>query len=486
MRSTLLGRACLALAVGLAFIASSPGVEVAGAQEKPGAGPNFVIVMTDDQDVASMRVMNAVRRQLVRSGTRFDNFYSTLPLCCPSRASLLTGQYAHNHGVRINHWRNFDHSQTVPVALQRGGYRTGYVGKYLNGYQRRSSKRPRWKPPGWTSWFGLMTPSRMLNWILNENGRPIRYRGRRNYQTDVLADKAVNFIRASAGRNRPFFLTVATLAPHMENHRSQKGLWPNPRPAPRHSGAYRRAKLPRPPSFNEADVSDKPSFVRLTSRLSKRKRTTLRRVNRSRMASLLAVDDLVKRVMRQLRATGQLKRTYVIFTSDNGFMLGEHRLAGKKWLYDESIKVPMILRGPGVPNGARRQQITGNIDIAPMILEEAGVRPRVVPDGISLLPLARDPGAAKDRALLLDSHRKPESWVGAAVRAPGWFYARQRIRGALEYELYDMAEDPHQLGNLAWRADRTNPDADPDLIAGREELAQRLSQLRGCTGLGCR
>src|SRR6185295_3094787 len=275
-----------------------------------------------------------------------------------------------------------------PVALQDAGYRTGYIGKYLNGYGipdyggLRSPGIRRYIPPGWNRWYVPVdhTEYDMYGYRLNENGRLRTYgTAPRDYQTDVYARKAQAFVRASASQPQPFFLTVAPLAPHLENPIApgprERGR--NPRPALRDLGRFARRPLPRPPSFNERKISDKPSFVRNTPRLSNSEIRQLRLEYHSRLESLLAVDDLVRGLVHQLRATGELDNTYIVFTSDNGFMLGQHRRHGKLSVYEESVRVPLIIRGPGLPARQVRSQLTANIDLAPTILDAASTPPRL-------------------------------------------------------------------------------------------------------------
>jgi arylsulfatase A-like enzyme len=419
--------------------------------------PNVVVVMTDDQDARSVRVMESVRRHLVRGGTTFERSFATFPLCCPSRASFLTGQYAHNHGVMSNGGPNggfqaFDPRGALPVSLRRAGYRTGYIGKYLNHYHEETV------PPGWTEWHAL-TRAAAFNFELNDNGRIHQYSG--EYQTDVLARKATAFIRSSVPRLRPFFLTLATHAPHSH------GQHP-PHPAPRHRGSFSDVGLPRPPSFDEADVADKPSFVQRQPRLDAETQLRLERLHEGRLASLMAVDEAVERIVGELRKAGELDDTLIVFTSDNGYLLGEHRLVKKKQLYDESARVPLILRGPAIPEGVERPQVTGNIDLAPTILDAAGAEANLVMDGVSLLPLALDQSARRNREILL------ENGASAAVRTPRYMYA-EHSEG--ERELYDLLTDPFQL---------TSVHGDPSRDGLQADLARRLERLRSCAGVECR
>ncbi len=460
------------MAVGTPHVRAAEETSAAGA----GGRPNVVVIMTDDQDERSMRVMHSVRRQLVRRGTTFSNFYATFPLCCPSRATFLTGQYAHNHGVENDKvvstagFSEFDDRGTLPISLDRAGYRTAYIGKYLNGYgSGAAGSSPRYIPRGWDEWYAPVghTATRQYGYTLNENGRLRDYGSRDgDYQTDVYARRATRFVRRGHSRPGPFFLTVATGAPHLEAGRGKKD--PNPRPAPRHEGRFQGERLPTPPSFNERNVSDKPSFVRDQPRLDRAARRTLQRRHRDRLASLLAVDDAVGKIIGKLRTLDELENTLIMFTSDNGYLLGQHRLAKKRWLYEESAGVPLTMRGPGIPPDVTRRQLTGNIDLAPTILDVANAEPGRVMDGIPLLPLAQDPTAAAERDILL------ENTQSTAVRSGDFMYAEHP---GGEKELYDLARDPFQL---------ESHDGDPAYGAIEADLADRLRQLEDCAGEGCR
>ena len=437
------------------------------AADTDGSRPNVVVVMTDDQRADEMRAMRTVRTQLAASGVTFTNAYATFPLCCPSRATFLTGQYAHNHGVMGNEWaegggyRAFDNAGSLPVALQGAGYRTGLIGKYLNEYDGPEI------PRGWSHWAVRTRGQTLFNYRMNVDGKRVEYGSRpREYQTDVIARRGARFIRKSSGA-KPFFLWTSFFAPHGESIPGDE-RW-NPRPAPRHRGRFAHARLPKGPAFDERDVSDKPSFVSRTRRLSRAAVKDLTWRYRSRQAALLAVDDAVGRFLRTLRQTGELEDTVVVFVSDNGFLMGEHRLGHKEQLYEEATRVPLIMAGPGLPRGGTYDGIVGNIDLAPTILDAAGVAPRLEPDGASLLGLAAGPEPARD--ILLETARS------TGLRTPEWMYAEHRTKNGIERELYDMGADPHQLRS---RAD------DPALAAVQEQLAARLAELRDCAGASCR
>jgi arylsulfatase A-like enzyme len=450
-----------------------------GAQDERRRRPNVVVLMTDDQTLASLSVMGNVRRLLGGRGTTFERSFVSLSLCCPSRATFLTGQYAHNHGVLGNKppeggYDKLDTREWLPTWLQRAGYRTAHIGKFLNGYDASDGV-----PPGWNEWYGSVDPStyRFYGYTLNENGRLVTYGADRNpafYSTDFFARRASELITRVAPDPQPFFLSVAFLAPHSGGPRDPgdpRGL-PTPSPAPRHRDRFAATPLPQPPSFNETDVSDKPLAIRTRPPIGAMRANAIQENHRQRLESLLSVDEAVASIMDTLRATGELDDTLVVFTSDNGFFHGEHRVAsGKVLAYEPSIRVPLLMRGPGVPAGARRRQLVTNADLAPTILDAAQARPAGRPqDGRSLFPLLRDGGREWGRDLLIEG-------VGTSFDAVRTLRYKLVQHASGEQELYDLRRDPHELQSLH---------ADPRLAAVKGQLAARLSKLKDCSGRGCR
>lgn len=436
--------------------------------------------MTDDQTVESMRVMPNVTRLLGEQGVTFRNNFVSYPLCCPSRATFLTGQYSHNHGVVSNRallgggYEQLDSTNTLPVWLQSIGYRTTHIGKYLNGYGRRD---PREVPPGWTEWYTTTSHVKAYGYTANENGTVREYGyAEEDYHTDVSARRALEVIRRQATDDQPFFLSIDFFAPHDSStgpdnpNGDPNGKLPDA--APRHRGAFADEPLPTTPSFNEADVSDKPWQVRDRPALDGTAIEAVTARYRARLASLLAVDEAVATIVRTLEEVGELDRTYVIFTSDNGFLLGEHRQPkGKQELYEESIRVPLIIRGPRVARGATSEAMAANIDLAPTITQIAGATPGRSMDGRSLLPLLAQPGTRIPRTMLIENLSQH---AYAAVRTDRYLYAEHETG---ERELYDLLEDPYQLAS---RHD------DPAYAAVRTDLATRLATLRSCSGQRCR
>jgi N-acetylglucosamine-6-sulfatase len=461
----------------LLAVAAGGGAAVASPRQLPGK-PNIVVVMTDDQTVESLRVMANVNTLLARQGTTFTNNFASFPLCCPSRTTFITGQYGHNHTIMGNAAPagGYDklapaHANTLPAWLQQAGYQTVHLGKYLNGYGRA---RPTEVPAGWNEWYGSTDPStyQFYNYRLNENGRLVVYgTGAANYQADVYNRKSVELVRRLAAGPKPFFLSVAFLAPHSGGPRDpdDPANLGTPSPAPRHRNAFANQPLPAPPSLNEADVSDKPAAIRNRPVLSTARLNAIREGYQQRLESLLAVDEAVRDLLSALDAARVLDRTYVIFTADNGFFHGEHRVpSGKVLVYEPSVRVPLIIRGPGIPRGATRTNLAANVDLAPTILDIAQARAGRRLDGRTLLPFARDALRRSGRDILL------ETTTYSAIRTPRHVFV-QHSTG--EQELYDLVTDPHQLTSLH---------ADARYTAVKNELARRLGTLRTCAGDACR
>lgn len=444
-----------------------------GNATSPARLPNILVIMTDDQTIEDMRVLEKTRALLADQGTTFENSFVSYPLCCPSRSTFLTGQYAHNHGVVANAGPNgyprLDETNTLAVWLEDAGYFTAHVGKYLNGYTNPAA------PPGWSRWFGLLDPTtyRYYDYKVSEDGVPVSYgSAEEDYQTDVLAAEAERILRSFVGKSQPLFLVVTPLAPHLE---SRGRVTSKPLAAPRHEGAFAEKRFPVKPSFNEASLEDKPAHLKRRPKLNKAGVEDVVEVYRARHASLLAVDDLVERLVRSLEETGDIHHTVIVFTSDNGFFLGEHRLPKGKFLpYEEAIRVPLLIRGAGFPAGHTVTQLVSNVDLAPTLLELTQAAPRRELDGRSLVRLAVDPDQGKDRTLLIEGARlNSNSPAYSAVRDDRWLYVEYDKGGR---ELYDLKTDPYQLRSR--HNDRT-------LTGVRASLAARLARLRDCSGEGC-
>ncbi len=472
-------------------------------------GPNFVVVMTDDQRYDDMVTLPKTRRLIGEAGVTFTRYYASYPVCCPARATFLTGQYAQNHGVRCLYqecgggYFNLNQSNYLPVWLDRAGYASAHIGKFLNGYGEEI-KLPN-VPRGWTEWYGLVDHSTYRMWGYrmhikgpgDDESRTRQFGGVRSrrpglYQTDKLTDTAVDFIRRRAPDARPFFLSLAYLAPHHESGHTQELTGKLVRPAPRHAGRYAGRLLPRPAGFNESDLSDKPWFVgRWNRAITSRREAAIQQRWRERSESLLAVDDGVERIIGALRRTGELDRTYVLFTSDNGYMQGEHRIPqGKMVPYDPSTHLPLLIRGPGIPRGRRTKALSGDVDLAPTIMQATPAEAFRPLDGRSLLPFARNVRIRRLRPFLHTtagqaakgrSNTREGGARGTQPRVPAWSAVRTTRWLYVEYrggtrELYDLRRDPNELRSVI---------DDPRVRTRARTLRRVLSDLRQCRGRSC-
>ncbi|MBK6769996.1 MAG: sulfatase-like hydrolase/transferase [Ardenticatenales bacterium] len=357
--------------------------------------PNIVLILADDldTDLGTMAREYApnIHRLIADEGATLDDYYVTDSLCCPSRTTYLRGQYTHNHGVYTNGGATGGYERMVPLGLesstlatwlQAASYRTALIGKYINGYPLVGDDTH--IPAGWSEWFSPAAgnPYGSYNYTLNENGTLVRYgRTPADHITDVLAAKADAFIAAAAPAEAPFFAFITPYAPHAPAD-----------PAPRHAALLPDLKAPRGGSYNEADVSDKPAALAARPPLNARQMTTGDELYRNRVLSMMAVDEMVARLIATLESSGELANTYVIFTSDNGFHIGQHRLPqGKQTAYEEDIHVPFYIRGPGIAAGTVVDDVlAGNVDIAPTLAELGGAAVPDFVDGRSFAPYLRD------------------------------------------------------------------------------------------------
>jgi N-acetylglucosamine-6-sulfatase len=400
--------------------------------EKPeGDAPNVLVILTDDQRHDTISAMPELRTVLQSKGVTYKNGFVVNSLCCPSRASLLTGGYSHTTGVYSNGpphggFASFKDRSTIATWLQKRGYRTVLIGKYLNGYQNAE-----YVPPGWDEWYVFSSHpgngGAFFQYSLSENGNEVSYdHAADDYSTDVLARKAIGFIRKT---EEPFFMLFAPFAAH-------SGV-----AAPRHRTAYDDLRLPAPKAYGEKDVSDKPAWVRNRPPLGKFQ------TQRSRLETLLAVDDAVARIVRTLQRSRELQKTFILFTSDNGVSWGEHGWRLKEDPYDPSIRVPFIVRYDPLVGAQRTDEhLALNIDIAPTIADLAGT-PTKEMDGRSLLPLLRDRNARWRKYFLIEHlHRRRPIPTYCGVRGLRYHYVQYSTG---EEELYEMPSDPAQLHNRA-------------------------------------
>lgn len=432
-----------------------------GGTSSPPRGPNILIVVTDDQRVGTLGIMPQVRRWFVAGGTRFSHAFATTPQCCPSRASILTGQYAHNHHVLTNHDAPaLDRNSIFPRVLQEHGYRTAIVGKYLNYVGSHFDPATVGiDPPHFDDWSTFL--GGYYRSLFNVNGK-LETVG--EYSTRYIADRAAQLLRSFNGDDsRPWMLYVAPYAPHRPYDPQHKYL-----------------RAPVPPWKPNAEVRernrrDKPGYVRT----SVYHPATVQKIRRKQLRTLYSVDDLVGRIFRRLKALGEERNTLAFFISDNGYLWGEHGLSAKGPPYHYSVQVPLLMRWPGhVEGGVADPRLVANLDLAPTILQAARVAPDPadVLDGHSLLS-----SRSRHRVLL-------EYWGLGKRGIPEWASTRTKTLQYTEYygpdgttvrssELYDLRRDPFELHNL--RGDV--PSGSPEVA----RLSARLHRDRTCAGASC-
>jgi arylsulfatase A-like enzyme len=499
--------AVAALLAGLVSLAIS--AETAKAAGGSKGRPNIVLVMTDDQALQQMRpdVMPEVSRLLGNHGTTFKNAFLTTPLCCPSRATLLTGQYGHNNGVLRNTYSALiDKGNVLPVWLHRAGYVTAHVGKFLNRYHHDSRRAD--PAPGWDEWYTQLDTSQdaYYDWDLSVNGRRVHYgTDNRDYAPRVFGRYAKRVVRRHVPRKRPLFLEIDEIAPHPGPGGAGTRCQGNPVPDPRDLDLFKNESLPRPPSFNESDVSDKPSFIRSLPRMDQTAIDATTKRYRCGLASLRAVDRTVGAVHDQTRRLGESRKTIFIFDTDNGVFFGQHRITGgKQYPYEEADRTPLLISLPGRyrkghPRVPRIDDPVANIDLAPTILRLAHARPcrrrgqcRVL-DGRSLLPLLRgkNPNWASDRPLGVELKRKKPNKKHAVcryagVRLPDVVFIRHteianratgRCARDVERERYRLDADPAQLDNLCFGGGRCPSDR------LQRRLKRLLARIHHCSGI---
>jgi N-acetylglucosamine-6-sulfatase len=526
--------------------------------------PSFVVIQTDDQTLeqlyASFTPISGLTTQampntlalIAERGATFSRYYTPYSLCAPSRSSLLTGRYAHNNGVRGNvppsgGNTGFEirraNTRNIATWLQADGYRTIHVGKYLNSYGDPPYSDPTYVPPGWTDWNSVVhsdTDHYFYGYELNNNGQidgpygesgnaETREYGERDdfgcptaplngkpcyYQTDVLSQLAADDIWTTPPE-QPFYLQLDYTAPHGDFRRPA-----GPEPPVRYYETFDGAPFPHNSSegFNEGNVNDKPHFIRAAPFLSETEKRIYRVYYDKALASLRAIDDGVKRIIDTIGAMHRLRNTYIIFTSDNGFFYGEHRLTGGKFLaYEPSTHLPLLIRGPGIRPGTTSGQLVSTIDIAPTILELAGLERDKSIDGTSFYPFAHDPELRTRRPLLFESFvessdveehggalpvAKPARASAARARRSGHGQSGESAKATAsivappknyrgirlgpykyiewpdgEKELYNITKDPNELNNRV----RT-----PNLFPIRNFLHRELERLESCRARTCR
>jgi arylsulfatase A-like enzyme len=429
--------------------------------QKATTRPNIVFIMTDDMPKGWWRTMPTLRSRVVAQGARFTNAYVTQSLCCPSRATVLTGKYPHNHGITSNYPPNGGEAEfrssgqdqdTVATKARAAGYRTALIGKYMNGYKGE------YKPSGWSYWYA------QAGWdTVNDNGRIVDSSG--SFPV-TIANKAQGFLDRATDQagDPPFILFYWTNQPHQGHP-----------PPPGYRDLFGDAKLPRKPSFNEADVSDKPAYIKNLPRLTQDQIDWLEAGHKTQLRDLAHVDDTLNNMLELLRDRGELANTYVVFATDNGEHMGEHRYVvpsgSKSTPYEEAASTPLIIRGPGVPHGAVRTQLVANNDYAPTFAAWVGASPPESVDGRSINPLLSATTPSSWRTALLNerNHVKPDLSPTPYYEALFTAHGKRYVEYATdEKELYDLRTDPYELANAY------DPAAPPS------DLVSRLQALEGC------
>lgn len=444
-----------------------------------GDQPNIVLITSDDQTKLELKWMPQTRQLLGEAGLTFNNMIAPHPNCCPARAQILSGQYAQNNGVRTNSppWgghEGFDPTTALPLWLQQAGYRTGFIGKYMHGYDENDGIEP-----GWDQWKPIVgTLSDYTSFLQYDNGQLVQF-GETDYHTDVVAQQAADLISDFSSTSEPFFLWSSFIAPHGTCQGNSEADCSGPPPAAeRHAGLLGDVVLPslRSPSFNEEDRSDKRGDIQKAAPVDPAAQQTL---FTQRLRTLAALDEAVAGIVAALDAAGTLDDTVILFTSDNGYLFGEHRLIGKNAPYEESLRVPLVMRGPEIPAGEHRKQTVAMVDLAPTIAELANADPMVEIDGRSLLGYAVKDRVQRDRGLLIQAGSRADdeatAWRWRGVRTKR--YTLVRWQAPRFVEMYDRTTDPYQLTNVA---------LDPDYRRVRRALADYLDTLEDCAGSDCR
>jgi N-acetylglucosamine-6-sulfatase len=406
---------------------------------------NVVVILSDDERSDGTTVMKNVHSLLANHGVTFTDAHVTTSMCAPSRASILTGLYAHHTGVTDNFgahsyptFRTQDESNDLAVWMHQAGYRTGLVGKYVNAYTDGFVHHA--IPPGWDDWqvMDSVPMEAYYNYSINNNGHLEHYGNRpSDYSTTVLAHKAVRFIKRA---RHPFFLYFAPVAPHLPAI-----------PAPGDQKKLENIAPLHDPAFNQRNIGKEPWRFWHKDMLSAAAELYINHVRIRQEESLLALDRSVRSVVQALRARHELKRTVIVYTSDNGFLWGEHRLGGKVWPFEESTHVPLIVRTPWTTTPQRNNQPVLNIDLAPTISALAGIRPGVPEDGRSLAPFLHGEQVPWRHAFLVEYLGKALLHKGGP---PPYVAVQTRRNLYVEYrngwrELYNLKRDPWELRNVA-------------------------------------
>ncbi|MEZ5091451.1 sulfatase [Nocardioides sp.] len=460
----LLAAACL-------MALASPQTRTEAQESPPDERPNIILISTDDQTTYDMQWMPITRELIGGHGVDFPDGLSPHSLCCPARAEMVTGQYGQNNGVHHNTGANggyhalIDRDNTIGRWLQDAGYHTGMAGKYMNGYNETYGA-----PEGWDHWNPYVRGTDFMNTRYYNDGDLVERHG---YVDDITNEYVRSYIDEFAKAEQPFFVWISNYAPHRAKKRTGETEYSVP--APRFRGTLADVRLPAldKPSFNEDDVSDQPSntHVAKVSPAEMQKRFT------SRIEALQAADENVAKLVDQLDRLGELDNTYIFFVSDNGYLLGEHRLSHKNYIYRESMAVPFEVRVPTATTGTTSQMPVTLADLAPTISELAGATPERLVDGVSFAPLLRgQPMTWRDTQLIQTGKASPslEGWRIRGARTDRYTYGVD-VTDNFE-QLYDRLRDPFEIDNVA-----KDPRYRPVLL----DMRNRMEALRDCAGASC-
>ena len=423
--------------------------------------PNVVLITTDDQTLDDLRHMPITRKLIGSKGVTFTQALSPHPLCCPARAEILTGQYAQNNGVATNggEYGGYealrDPDRTLPSWLQAAGYETAMLGKFVNKYRPVTHGTP----AGWSD-FRVSSKDSFgyYDFSVYANGERTDYDDGETYSTTYVTDAGVDLIEGwtqpevtgPEGERRPFFIWASYYAPHGDCGEGKNCKVP-PTPEEKYADAFADARNPALDKRSYRAKLRNPNPV--IKRNKKVDKAFTQGFYRDRIRSLQSVDDGVLRLVSALERTGELDDTLLLFTSDNGYLLGEHRYVGKVLAYEESVRVPLLMRGPGVRAGTTSDAMATTVDLATTVAAAAGATPQRRVDGRDLRVLATDRDPAD--TVLVQAGNKPSDsadgrWMFRGVRTERWTYTKwKRAKGGLFQELFDLRKDPEQIKNLA-------------------------------------
>ena len=416
--------------------------------------PNILVIVTDDQR-SGLGVMPETRKRIRDQGAHFGNAYATTPACCPSRASIFTGQYAHNHGILTNSMGDeIDSSNTVQRYLSDAGYKTGIFGKFLNSWPIDRD------PPYFDQWRVLKSgrkSDRYVNGTWNMQGEVRRVP---RYSTDIIEQSALGFLDdADREDERPWFMYLGTNAPHAPFQ-----------PAEEDAGAKIRSWRGNP-AVDEENRLDKPPYVASSTRSP----NFASDIRTRQFRTLLGVDRLVGTVLDDLKKRGEIRNTLIVFMSDNGMVWGEHRLIGKNFPYLQSVGIELAIKWPGkVEPGTSDRRLVANIDIVPTLVDAAGIEDRIdhVMDGRSLL----DPSWRRDR-LLLENWKI--FWASTLTKEYQYVQNFNDDGQSMFEEYYNLERDPWQRTNVLF--DRDFLDSPRNL----DDIRRQLDADRSCSGKTC-